>query len=80
MIKVIGGIRVPTCDCPQNLKNGPDFDCILPCQANRCCENGPNPLCCQNGVCNDDNFVFNGTNANECQCLCSVNFSGCINL
>ena len=48
------------------------------CEANPCCESGPTPLCCQNGVCSNDNFVFNATtnNANECQCLCTDNFSG----
>ena len=46
------------------------------CEANPCCENGPIPLCCQNGVCSNENFVFNGTNDDECQCLCTDNFSG----
>ena len=48
------------------------------CQANPCCENGPNPLCCQNGVCNNENFVFNTTlnNTDDCQCLCTDNFAG----
>ena len=50
------------------------------CEANPCCESGSrqNWLCCQNGVCGDDNFVFNATtnNADECQCLCTDNFSG----
>ena len=48
------------------------------CEANPCCESGPTPLCCQNGVCSNDNFVFNATinNANECQCLCTDNFAG----
>ena len=51
---------------------------IYECKANLCCENGPNPLCCQNGVCSNENFVFNATtnNANECQCLCTSNFAG----
>ena len=56
-----------------------NVDCKPPaCEANPCCENGPEPLCCQNGVCSNDNFVFNGTNANECQCLCTDNYSGLI--
>ena len=56
-----------------------NWECIFrPCEANPCCEDGPNPLCCQNGVCSNDNFVFNPTtnNADECQCLCTDNFSG----
>ena len=60
---------------------GFDFECQKvqnPCEANPCCESGPTPLCCQNGVCNNVNFVFNATtnNADECQCLCTDNFSG----
>ena len=47
--------------------------------ANPCCESGPTPLCCQNGVCSNENFVFNGTNANECQCICTDNFAGLFN-
>ena len=52
------------------------------CEANACCESGPreNWLCCQNGVCNNDNFVFVGNattnNTDECACLCTENFSG----
>ena len=50
------------------------------CEANPCCESSPreNWLCCQNGVCSNDNFVFNATtnNINECACLCTDNFSG----
>ena len=48
------------------------------CEANPCCESAPTPLCCQNGVCSNENFVYNATldNANECQCLCTDNFSG----
>ena len=51
---------------------------INECEANPCCGNGPNPLCCQNGVCSNENFVFNPTtnNADECQCICTDNFSG----
>ena len=68
---------------------GLDFKCEIPvttaqtttaqpCLANPCCESGPTPLCCQNGVCSNENFVFNATtnNANECQCLCTDNFTG----
>ena len=51
------------------------------CEANPCCESGPTPLCCQNGVCSNDNFVFNANtnNANECQCICTDNFAGLFN-
>ena len=64
--------------------DGFDYDCVettLPpevCNANPCCESGPNPLCCQNGVCSNENFVYNATtdNADECSCLCTDNFSG----
>ena len=51
------------------------------CEANPCCESGPNPeLCCQNGVCSNENYVFIGdaitNNTDECKCLCTDNFSG----
>ena len=43
-----------------------------------CCESGPSPLCCQHGVCSNENFVYNAImdNTDECQCLCSDNFTG----
>ena len=43
-----------------------------------CCESGPTPLCCLNGVCSNENFVYNTImdNADECQCLCTDNFTG----
>ena len=43
-----------------------------------CCESGPTPLCCQHGVCSNENFVYNTImdNADECQCLCTDNFTG----
>ena len=57
--------------------NGFDFECVSLCDGNLCCEDGPNPLCCLNdGVCSDDNFVFNGTNSDECQCICQNSFKG----
>ena len=60
--------------------NGFDFECAVKpfeCEGNACCENGPIPLCCLNGgVCNNENFVFNGTNSDECQCKCNDNFKG----
>ena len=68
--------------CPKNKKcksvNGFYFECIsFACEGNACCENGPNPLCCLNdGVCSNENFVFNGTNSDECQCICDNNFAG----
>ena len=51
------------------------------CEANPCCKSGTNPeLCCQNGVCSDENYVFTGdaitNNTDECGCLCTDNFSG----
>ena len=47
------------------------------CKGNPCCENGPNALCCANGgVCSNKNFVFNGSNSDECQCLCDDDFTG----
>ena len=51
------------------------------CEANPCCKSGLNPeLCCQNGVCSNDNYVFTGdaitNNTDECGCLCTDNFSG----
>ena len=51
------------------------------CEANPCCESGPTPLCCQNGVCSNDKFVLNATinNTDECQCLCTDNFTGLFN-
>ena len=58
---------------------GLKFECEAPvCEANPCCESGPTPLCCQNGVCSNENFVYNATlnNADQCQCLCTDNFSG----
>ena len=79
MLEVIGGIRVPTCDCLPNTRGE---NCqILSCGANPCCGSGPNPeLCCQNGVCSNENYVFAGdaitNNTDECQCLCTNNFSG----
>ena len=48
------------------------------CEGNVCCENGPNPLCCLNGVCSNENFVFNGTNSDECHCICNDSFTGLI--
>ena len=46
-----------------------------------CCEDGPNALCCDNGgVCSNINFVFNGTNTDECQCVCDDNFAGYIDI
>ena len=63
-----------------NITSIEEWQCIpaFPCEANPCCEDSPTPLCCQNGVCNNENFVFNAltNNADECQCLCTDNFSG----
>ena len=57
------------------------WECIFPCEGNSCCRSGPNlGLCCQNGVCSNDNYVFTGdaitNNTDECGCLCTDNFSG----
>ena len=67
-------------DSTTSVKN---WECILAnppevCEANPCCESGPNPLCCQNGVCSNEYFVYNATfnNADECGCLCTDNFTG----
>ena len=67
--------------CPEfkkcNSLNGYDFECVFECEGNPCCENGPNPLCClNNGVCSNENFVYNGTNSDECQCNCNDSFTG----
>ena len=70
--------------CPEYKKckslNGFDFECeinTLQCEGEPCCEDSPNPLCCLNGgVCSYENFVFNGTNSDECQCKCTDNFKG----
>ena len=71
----------PTSTSCQSL-NGFDFECehiAFPCDANACCENGPNPLCCVNGgICSNKTFVYNGTNLGECQCLCDDEFAGMI--
>ena len=57
--------------------NGFDFECVSLCEGNLCCEDDPNPLCCLNGgVCSNANFVFNGTNSGECQCICDNSFKG----
>ena len=61
------------CDCPQNYTG--DL-CQFACNATSCCEDGPNPLCCQNGVCSNPNFTFTGNNADQCQCLCPDNWGG----
>ena len=62
-----------------------DWECIFGeptpvCEANPCCESGPTPLCCQYGVCSNENYIFTGdainNNTDECQCLCTDNFSG----
>ena len=56
-----------------------EWKCISVCPGSEvisCCGNGPTPLCCQNGVCSNNNFVFNETNADECKCLCTDNYSG----
>ena len=59
--------------------NGFEFVCDSTCDAVLCCEDGPNALCCENGgICSNINFVFNGTNTDECQCLCDDNFRGFI--
>ena len=64
--------------CDEILEITPILEKSEVCEANPCCESGPNPLCCQNGVCSNENFVFNATsnNTDECQCRCSDNFSG----
>ena len=47
------------------------------CDGNACCEDGPNALCCLNdGVCSNENFVYNGTNLDECQCICNESYKG----
>ena len=47
------------------------------CEGNGCGENGPNPLCCFNGeVRSNENFGFNRTYSDECQCLCDDSFTG----
>ena len=60
--------------------NGFDFECkVKPfeCDDISCCEDGPNPLCCLNGgVCSNENFAFNGTNSDDCQCNCNDGFTG----
>ena len=56
-----------------------NFECDpIECEANLCCESGPYPLCCQNGVCSNDNIIYNATtnNIDECACLCTDNFTG----
>ena len=62
------------CTSEINVNGTKTFECV--CNGNSCCESGPTRFCCQNGVCSNDDFVFNGTNANECQCLCTDNFTG----
>ena len=80
----IGGL----CICDPNYVNVGNFceeSTSLPvCEANPCCRSGPNPeLCCQNGVCSDENYVFSGdaitNNSDECKCLCTDNFGGLFN-
>ena len=47
------------------------------CKGNGYGENGPNPLCCFNGeVRSNENFGFNRTYSDECQCLCDDSFTG----
>ena len=70
--------------CPEYKKckslNGFDFECEviqLQCDGITCCEDSPNPLCCLNGgFCSNDNFIFNGTNSDKCQCECIDGFEG----
>ena len=64
------------CTSRINLNGIKTFVCA--CNLNPCCGSGPTPLCCQNGVCGNENFVYNATlnNADECQCLCTDNFTG----
>ena len=63
--------------------NGFTFECKareFQCDANPCCVDGPNPLCCgDNGVCSNNNFIFNVTNTDQCECLCDGNFTGLSN-
>ena len=58
--------------------DGFNFECVIfECEANPCCESSiVTALCCENGVCSNDTFIFNGTNADECKCLCTDNFTG----
>ena len=60
--------------------NGFDFECeVKPfeCDGIACCEDGPNALCCLNGgVCSNENFIYNVTNSDECQCICDDSFTG----
>ena len=69
--------------CPEGEEcksvNGFKYECAVKsfdCEGNACCENSPNPLCCLNGVCSNENFVFNGTNSDQCQCECNDGFTG----
>ena len=67
--------------CPEYYEcqsvNGFNFECVFQCEGRPCCESVPNPLCCVNdGMCSDENFVYNGTNADGCQCICNDNFAG----
>ena len=74
----VNGTQEFKCECNDRF-DGKRCEIELPfqCEGNPCCENGPNALCCANGgVCSDDNFVFNGSNSDECQCLCDDDFTG----
>ena len=49
------------------------------CNANPCCDSSlETALCCDHGACSNPNFIFNGTNADQCQCLCTDNWTGLI--
>ena len=76
----VSGTQEFKCDCNDRF-DGKRCEINLPfeCDGNPCCENGPNALCCaNNGVCSNENFVFNGTNSDECKCLCDDYFTGYI--
>ena len=70
--------------CPEYKKckslNGFDFECVVnpfECDGLKCCEDGPNPICCLNGgFCSNETFIFNGTNSDDCQCNCNDFFTG----
>ena len=64
------------CECSPRFE-GPSCELFI-CEANPCCESGPTPLCCRNGVCSNDDFVYNPiiNNVDECQCLCKDNYTG----
>ena len=52
--------------------NGFSHECVdLICHGGLCCGD---QLCCFNGHC--DESLFNGTNFENCQCLCDENFGG----